>query len=150
MKGLELSARADYRRNNWMLSFHYLLTLTQARILSNPKSGIQAIGKQMRYVPPISQKMFLGAGYGRFQIFVNRTGIGKRYTTNDHSSPLDPLPSYSVWNAGSSYSQPIGPFNLAVNATVYNLFNKAYQVIAWYPMPGRNYQLTASLSYPFK
>ena len=150
MKGLELSTQADYNTNNWNISLHYLLTLTQARILSNPKSSSQVLDKQMRYVPPISQKLFLGISYRHLQIFVNRTGIGKRYTTNDHSSPLDPLPPYSVWNAGGGYQQPVGPLNLEVNVTVYNVFNKDYQVIAWYPMPGRNYQLTASISYPFK
>jgi len=150
MKGLELSTQAAYRANNWNVSLHYLLTLTRARILSNPKSSSQALDKQMRYVPPVSQKLFLGISYRYIQVFVNRTGIGKRYTTNDHSSPLDPLPPYSVWNAGGGYQQPVGPFNLEVNATVYNVFNKDYQVIAWYPMPGRNYQLTASISYPFK
>ncbi len=150
MMGLELSTQADYSAHNWTFSLHYLLTLTQARILSNPKSSSQALDKQIRYVPPISQKLFLGISYRRLQIFVNRTGIGKRYTTNDHSSPLDPLPPYSVWNAGGGYQQPVGPFKLDVDATVYNVFNKDYQVIAWYPMPGRNYQLTASISYPFK
>ncbi len=150
MKGLELSSQASYKTSDWTLTLHYLLTLTQAHILSNPKSSNQALNKQMRYVPPVSQKMFAGIGYRHIQFFINRTGIGKRYTTNDHSSPLDPLPSYSVWNAGGGYGGSVGPLDLQLNATVYNLFDKNYQVVVWYPMPGRNYQLGLSVSYPFK
>ncbi len=150
MKGLELSSKMNYREGAWTISLHYLLTLTQAHILSNPQSSGQVRGKQIRYVPPVSQKLFAGIGYRGLQLFVNRTAVGERFTTNDHSSVIDPLPSYSVWNLGCGFVRPIGLFTLNIHTTVYNLFDETYQVIAWYPMPHRNYALSASVTYTFQ
>ncbi len=74
------------------------------------------------------------------------TGItGKRYTNAANTSWLN---GYSLSGLKLQYAFKIkGMLQPGVSASVGNLFNRQYQAIAWYPMPGRYFRVGLSMDF---
>lgn len=104
----------------------------------------QAEKMQLIYVP---ENMFNGSGrivLGNFSGGITSSFTGKRYTTTDNS---EFLPGYFLLNLNTGYSFRLNRswFDLILRAE--NILNKHYEVIAWYPMPGRSFLF--SVTYRF-
>jgi len=99
---------------------------------------------QQRYTPKHQFMASLCITYNKFQVGYNRHFYSERYY--DYSKTLN---AYTIDNAYASYVWNAGPkSDLNISFKVNNLNNEAYQVIAWYAMPMRNYEL--ALNYKFK
>ncbi len=70
---------------------------------------------------------------------------GKRYTTTDNSEYIDPFITGMLYG---SWSLERGGSRFQITGRISNLFNASYNLIQYYPMPGRSYQL--GLQYNFK
>jgi iron complex outermembrane receptor protein len=70
---------------------------------------------------------------------------GIRYTTSDNSRYL---PGYFVDDLRFAKRLTWGKSHFDLQFSINNLTAQNYQVIAWQPMPGRNYRF--SLSYKFR
>ncbi|HRZ42173.1 MAG TPA: TonB-dependent receptor [Bacteroidales bacterium] len=70
---------------------------------------------------------------------------GKRYTNADNTAWLN---GYSVSGLRIQY-RISGMRNLepGVTLSVHNLFNRQYQSVAWYPMPGRYFRIGITLAF---
>jgi len=60
----------------------------------------------------------------------------KRYLDKDN---LSSLPGYWVMDAGLSFEKRLKLHALEIRLDIKNVLNKKYEVVAWQPMPGRNY-----------
>jgi iron complex outermembrane receptor protein len=100
--------------------------------------------KQLIYVPEHQLNGSVRTVLRNFSAGLTGSYTGKRYTTADNSSSL---PGYTLvnFNAGYSFRTGRNIFDIAFRAD--NLLNKQYEVIAWYPMPGRSFLL--SLTWQF-
>lgn len=147
MAGLNLVSMFDMHRDKWMLHARNSFNWTHAVIARDRQNNPDVIGKQLRYVPEWASKTFIEAGYGPMLLYIANRWVGARYTTADHSSPRDPLHAFSVWDMGIRVQLSAGPWSFSIRAGCKNILNKQYQVIAWYPMPGRNYSADLGLKY---
>ncbi|MFU8861816.1 MAG: TonB-dependent receptor plug domain-containing protein [Cyclonatronaceae bacterium] len=109
--------------------------------------GDPAVGLQLPYVPKRTFKTGLSVTHRFFTLFASRIYTGERYTTADHSSPLDPLDDYTVINAGITVTAGWRNFYAATTLTVRNLFDEEYEMIAWYPLPLSNRELSITIGY---
>lgn len=100
---------------------------------------------QLMYVPEHTFRSNLAYRYKRITAFYQMLYTGTVYTTTDNS---DSLPAYTVAYMGLDYQWPVSAeveidFGLKVN----NLFNKAYQNVAYRPMPNRNIQFQINIKF---
>jgi vitamin B12 transporter len=146
MHGAELESVIKYQKQNFSVTLHSFSTWTIARITNNDNIVGNVKGKQLSYVPKWSYKSSINVRSGPLSVFVNQKRIGSRFTTNDHSSNIDPLSAYNILDGGFILKYGIQNLILSLQGRVMNIFNKAYQVVAWYPMPGRNYTGTLSIT----
>lgn len=103
--------------------------------------------RQLLYTPNHNAGLVLRMEKGRFSGAYLHQWTGKRFTTTDNSACL---PAFSVGNLLLRYSfqlrrkesQPAGSgCKIALDMRVENIWNTPYQVIAYRPMPGRNWRV---------
>lgn len=103
--------------------------------------------KQLIYVPLHQYHWGISASYKIFDLKYNESYTGRRYTSENNQQYVD---AFTVGNVhlGIKINTPIikGKLTFSVN----NLWNKTYQVMAWYPMPLRNYAIQLSLNFNHK
>jgi vitamin B12 transporter len=109
--------------------------------------GDPAVGLQLPYVPERTFKTSVSVGHRFLTLFAGRIYTGERFTTADHSSPLDPLDSFAVINAGLTVTAGWRKFYTSGSFTIRNLFDEEYEMIAWYPMPLSNRELSITIGY---
>jgi outer membrane cobalamin receptor len=68
----------------------------------------------------------------------------KRYTTETGD---DYVNGFVLFDIRSDYDVDLGTISALVSFDVKNILNKEYQVIQYFPMPGRQYELTVRLQY---
>ncbi|MCL2028788.1 MAG: hypothetical protein FWG79_09940, partial [Bacteroidales bacterium] len=130
--GVEMSDKLDF-----FGEINY--TFQQARDVSNPLSA--SYNQQIPYTPKhsgsavVGVNMFLTLQYGL--IF-----SGERYRLGVNS-PNNRLEPYFDHGISLSKTIPIRKTDLRLTFEVLNFTNKNYEVVAYYPMPGRQYRLTA-------
>lgn len=61
---------------------------------------------------------------------------GERFTTSDNYSSLEP---YTVANLSLEKGFMLNKYSVHLYGKIMNLYNSAYQVLAFRPMPGRWY-----------
>lgn len=144
--GTEVGLKLNYQAGPFNLLLSNYTTWTKAYSLKNEQQGVDIAHKQTPYVPEWITKNNLQIGWKFFSIHANQHWVGSRYTTADHSSSVDPLSGYSVWDAGVGVHHSISVLDVRLNWEVINLFDETYQIVAWYPMPGRYTRLTLSIS----
>ena len=78
---------------------------------------------------------------------VHTTFASRRWSTLEHMQTTS-LPPYSEWGFAlyRSFTLP-KRMHLDARADLVNAFNRSYEIIRRYPMPGRSYKLSLSLTY---
>lgn len=97
---------------------------------------------QLRYTPYHTLKNYLNINYSGYNIGVSSQYTGKRYTNTNNSTEL---PGYFVADLSAQKQIQLQNTNINLKFTIKNVFNEKYQVIAYYPMPGRAYYITINL-----
>lgn len=70
--------------------------------------------------------------------------VGKRYYLNQNI-PINEIAGYDDHTFTLSHDFKIGNCKLSLHGEILNLTNKQYDVIKFYPMPGRSWRLTGTL-----
>jgi outer membrane cobalamin receptor len=101
-------------------------------------------GKQLMYIPRNILNATFRVGYKCIYSswMVNYTG--KRFTTADNSKYL---PAYFLNNLNCGIRLPVRTSSVDLNFNIDNIFNKSYQSIAHYPLPGRSYFLKILIQF---
>jgi iron complex outermembrane receptor protein len=103
-------------------------------------------GKQLMYIPLHTLKTGCEAQYKNFLLGFTANYTGMRETVETGDTYLQ-LPAYTVMNIHAGLSKEVWKVNLACNFRVENVFNKAYEVIRAYPLPGRTYHLSLMIGW---
>jgi vitamin B12 transporter len=100
----------------------------------------QQLGRQLIYVPVHTAQGLVRFSYRKYELTTEYTYTGPRNTTDRQ------LPGFELVNvfAGRSFKWHKISFNILAKCN--NLFNEAYQVIIWRPMPGRWYELSLKIN----
>ncbi|WP_292008178.1 TonB-dependent receptor [Chryseobacterium sp.] len=133
--GLESQLNFDQKINNHLFKLNIGYTYS--------KSINKETDKQMMYVP--LHKVFGNIDYQyRFlRLYVQGMYNGLTYTTSDEkrSDALDP---YFVLNAGV-YATILK--NYTIGFKVNNITDTIYKTVAYYPLPKRNYSISATINF---
>lgn len=97
--------------------------------------------KQVAYIPRNSGSLSLGWENPWANFNVSATGVSDRFTTNNNI-PQTRIKGYVECGAGLWRIFNVKKSKIEVRANVLNIFNKQYEVVANYPMPGRSWQLS--------
>jgi vitamin B12 transporter len=114
---------------------------TSSKKMNASFAGDATQGKQLIYVPDVC--FSLNAEWLPFDgiaISSRNRFVGRRYSseTNDPSSRL---PEYFTSDIAASFALPLGGMKWILKAEILNLFDSSYEVIEYYPMPGRTFRL---------
>ena len=137
-RGLEASAQIDFTFSNinfrCKANYEYLLSTNQ-----KVRDDVSAsLNKQLIYTPRIQSKILSAIAFHGFELHYNLSYTGYRYTISDNTEWLQP---FMVAEAGLLKSFSYKHFKLDCNFTIENVWDEQYQVIAFYAMPGRHYEM---------
>ena len=139
--GLEvaLNLQKKIKAHNLSLQSNYYYTVAE-----NTETD-----KQLIYVPYHKANINLAYAYKKLSLFFQHLYTGEVFTTQENlSGPFYSVDPYHVNNFGVSYkiiktkSQQID-----LNLRVLNLFNTAYENVAFRPMPDRNFNIQVQYKF---
>ncbi|MCO6461067.1 MAG: TonB-dependent receptor [Saprospiraceae bacterium] len=139
--GLDLNSKWDYKINEKAaMGINYNLNLSNPVVTRRYQGGIAQVGKRLIYVPLCQQSVAAQLTYGRFSLRPSLRYASSRYTTADNSIDyaLDP---YVLVDCELNYTLKIRKARINTMFKVENIFDYAYEMIAYRPMPGRYFEL---------
>lgn len=141
--GCEAGVKAEAMLNQLKVTLDGNYTYTNIKMIDAIWKQDPAIGQQLAYQPKNSLKTRIRVDYGKFSAFIAMQYVGERTTVDI----FDILPSYEVFDVGASskFDSAVGEF--VISGAVKNLFDKQYQNVKFYAMPGVNYQLSVQWKF---
>jgi iron complex outermembrane receptor protein len=136
--GLDGNICLSYINNSLKIRFNAKYAWNQSHIIKS-FDGESITGKQLVYVPEHQFNANIRAAYGNYYFLWMSNFTGRRYTSTDDTQYLS---GYFLNNASTGVEVGSGKSTFDLNLKVENLFNVNYQVIEWYPMPGRTFILS--------
>lgn len=103
-----------------------------------------SLGRQLVYVPIHSGSFSLKMERGKMGAVYQHNLTGKRFSQPDNGATVS---GFSVGNLSAWCRIALKTNELSLNASVENLWNAPYQIIAFRPMPGRAWRLGARFSF---
>lgn len=143
--GLDLTLNSDFnlgRTQSLMLSVNY----TYQRAISLSMEGRSDWHKQLPYTPLNSGAASLSWLNPWVSVATHLTGVSARYATTANLASTR-IPGY--FDAGVALFHIFNLKNhaLEIRADIINIFNKQYQIVAKYPMPGRHWQTSIKFNF---
>lgn len=121
--------------------------LDYSRIQSRYRNAISSLdesrGKQLIYVPEHRLNFHCTVNYKRFNLTFYHNYTGKVYVTSDNAAYL---PSWNLSTLTLSGRFPLNRmFSLHTEIELRNIQDTKYQVVQYYPMPGRSFLINILL-----
>jgi len=143
--GLDLTAEATvqpWKKVGILLGSNF--TYQRALNVTNPTDG--AYDNQLPYTPRISGSGKAGIITPWITISYSLLWSGHRYAVNQNYAE-NSLPAYYDHSISFSRSLPSKSGLLHLNLEILNLLNTNYEIVRWFPMPGRSVRATISLKF---
>jgi iron complex outermembrane receptor protein len=138
-KGIELQWSLNQGLGKQRIELSGMHDYTQAMPTKSKLENDASLNKQLIYTPGIKHQLNLQYKIGKTAIQYTWTYTGIRYTASDNSTWLNP---YSLSSLYVSQLLVKNKHHFSINASIQNLWNETYQVMANRAMPLRNFQLT--------
>jgi len=141
--GVEASVRLQSMIGlvQWGLHTHYAYTkVTSKKSLWDRDPGI---GRQLAYQPYHCISANFTGSYRFLSWEVQSRYTGPRTTNDIH----DVLPGYQLWNIHIAGTAIFSGRKCTLQLMVNNLFNKDYQNVKFYAMPGRNFMFNLQVQF---
>ena len=108
--------------------------------------GSTAYGLQLAYTPEHTGSMSLSYENPWVNVSLHSQGVSKRWANNEHYPSTD-IEGY--WDTGLTLWQVFSLHHYCVECRfdVKNLTNRQYEIVRFYPMPGRSWMLTLNMHY---
>jgi outer membrane receptor protein involved in Fe transport len=143
-KGIETKLEASFTTGKLLFTLNGAYTWVSSKVTQGSTANDASVGNQLIYVPLHQAKAHLSVHFAKLFLLYGHQYTGFRYTTSDNKNSL---PAYQISYVTLGYEYALKKHTMGINFTVDNLFNTAYQTIAWRPMPGRSFLI--NLSYQF-
>ncbi len=144
-KGLDLNLHAEKSLTSTMaVLFSSTYSYMKAVDQTDPDSKIY--GHQIQYVPKHSGTATVSLETAWVNFSYHVTAVDKRYS-QPQNIPVNELPGYVEHNISLNRTFPVGQAKLRIQGEILNLANKTYEIIRFYPMPGRSWRLNFSLIF---
>ena len=145
INGLDLTAETSFqpwREIGIVMGTNY--TYQRALNRTDPADG--SYNNQLPYTPRISGSARIGIENPWVNISWSLLWSGHRYAVNQNYIE-NRLPAYYDHSISASRSFHFKNYLLHVNLEVINLLNSNYEIVKWFPMPGRSIRATVSLKF---
>lgn len=140
-RGLEAESHVKKEAGKWLWKIDARYSFIRSTNVKAADFAQATLGKQLIYQPAHTGGASLLIRYHQITLFYAHRWSGALFTTSDNSQSLG---GYSV---GDMHVDQMFKFNrntFTLSATVFNCWNKNYEVVEYYPMPGRHFQLKIS------
>ncbi|MEN8226218.1 MAG: TonB-dependent receptor, partial [Bacteroidota bacterium] len=142
-RGVELEAYMMLKNNYKYAKLRFSYTYSRS---SNEGKDVQEglVGKQLIYTPMHNAALRLDMGLGSWSVALYNNYTGKSYISSDN---MEALPGFFISNIALNKEMNIKQVKINISARINNIFDKDYQLVAFRPMPARNFQLSILLTY---
>ncbi|MEI6754287.1 MAG: TonB-dependent receptor [Paludibacter sp.] len=127
--GIELGTNYSYQR---------------ALIVTDPTA--RDYNNQIPYTPRVSGSEKIGVETPWINVSYSLLWSGKRYAVNQNYAE-NMLPVYSDHSISVNRDFKTKHYLIHANVEVLNLLDSNYEIIRWFPMPGRSFRATVSLKF---
>jgi outer membrane receptor protein involved in Fe transport len=144
--GTDVTLHSTFRpAERHLLLLHTNYSWQKATDRTDPTS--RSYGKQPAYMPQHTLGASLAWENPWANLSISLTALSERWSTNEHAAGTL-LPAYAEWGVGA-YREVKLPRGVRLNlrADVLNLFNKQYEIVRRYPMPGRHWKVGATIAF---
>ena len=144
IKGIDINTEANGNISvsvKWSLRIAY--TWQQAQDVTDPTSS--EYKNEIPYTPDNSGSALAVFYYKKWSAGYSNLFLGTRYTLGENN----PANELSGWNTHDLFVARIfnfSKFQTNIKAEINNLFNERYEVIRYYPMPGRSYKISITFT----
>lgn len=149
-RGIEwnLKYNLDFYRN-WKLKTVANYAFTSTTNENAVESLDESRGKQLIYIPRHTANLMIGLNYKSWELNIDNSIIGKRYTTssNVESDYEQPLLAYTLTNLSLEKGFTWEKLNAKLGIRVENIFDKDYMSVLWRAMPGRYYSVNLQIGW---
>ena len=143
-RGFDATLNATHRFGTSRHSLSASASYSHQRVENHTNPASNYYKNQLAYIPIHSGSAAIGYDNPWICLSLHATGMSSRYANNEHYDGTK-VNGY-VETGITAYRQiPIGHHRIEIRADAKNIFNKQYELVARYPMPGRSY--TLSLNY---
>lgn len=130
-KGIEFSISTKNKLFNSLFSMSILSTMDETK--DSP-----TYGKQLIYTPNIITNCLINVPIPKnFSLTFRSNFVGRRYSLADNSKNSE-LKEYFLFDIVTSKTIILNKYTIVLNFEICNIFDKKYEIILNYPMPGRN------------
>lgn len=142
--GVETGIHFDFTEGNIKVKGRLQYNLNRSIIVSTRDDNKYISGNQLIYIPEHTFRASVMAEYEGIHTgaSVNYTGSRETVETGDE---IQELPSFALVDWSIGYHQSFHDCNMVFALSIDNIFNKRYEVIRSYPMPGRTLHFTLTL-----
>ena len=144
IKGIDVEAEADCSIGRDVIAtIRAQYTYQDARDVTDPADSYY--NDQIPYIPWHSGSAIMGLSYKNWDLNYSFIYAGERYDEQENIIYNHMEPWYTS-DLSLRYQFIVYSLKFIVQAEVNNVFDQDYEVITNYPMPGRNYALTLTIS----
>ncbi len=143
-KGIEVLLSVAYKIKNYRFllngGYNYCRSINKTSTSINDNS----VGKQLIYTPENSANASIRIEHAGFILSYRQQYVDKRYISSDNTSYL---PDYTLGSLQITRQWKPNPFTVQLWIGIDNLFDEAYQSVAFRPMPGRFYEMGLKITF---
>ncbi len=144
VKTLGVDAHAESTVRVYETTLSLVANYTRQDVLDVSRTSLTP-NRQIPYTPKELGSAMVALERGSWSIGYTLTYTGFRFTLPENTAN-EVLPAFWLSDVNVSVGVPLGEFALKLKAEVSNLLNANYEVIQFFPMPGRNYRLSVNLT----
>lgn len=137
IRGIESSGEWQIRHHAFQAGLHGRYALTQSLYAAAADPHDPSIGHQLLYTPRIMAHAGGWIAWKRAVLRYTHQHTGQRNTTTDGSQRL---PAFQIGTLRVEYTHRLDRHHLALHAQCQNLWDEPYQLVAFAPMPGRQFE----------
>ncbi len=146
-KGVEAEIKNTFLVSpGWQVSIQQSGILNRTEIMTPRFSGDQAVGNQLRYTPQWKYNASFTLQKDIFKGLIQYRWVSRRFTT-DTEDLRDSLDPYQVLDVSVRAKKRLQALEFTLQVGVKNLLDANYEIIQWYAMPQRNFNLSLTATY---
>ncbi len=142
--GSEISSTIGFHIGN--VNMRLLLEYTYQHAVDKSDREESFYNKQIPYVPHHSTSTAFNANYRGWDFNYSFIYTGERYNAREHEK-VNFEPPWYTHDMSLAKEFKIKKVNCKITGELNNIFNQAYEVIHNYPMPGRNFRISAKVEF---
>lgn len=144
IKGIDINLRSAIAFNDLLLEPKLAYTYQKAQDFSNPKDEVYK--NQIPYTPWHSGSALLNTTYKSWAFNYSFIYVGERYDVSKNNIKANYANPWFTHDLSLQKEFNWEKLKVKATAEVNNVLNKSYDVVIWYPMPGRFFRFNLSIA----